>query len=84
MPRGRRANSAAHIAHELEGVEKLPGTYPFTLERSVKGYRLNAFLHDLVDPEKRRAFLADPEEAFEACGSPRRSAISSAAATGRA
>ena len=55
-----------HIGHELAGVEKLPGTYPFTLERSVKGYRLNTFLHDLVNPEKRKAFLADEEKAYEA------------------
>jgi gallate dioxygenase len=54
-----------HIGHELAGAEKLPGTYPFTLERSVRGYRLNAFLHDLIVPEKRKAFLANEEKAFE-------------------
>jgi len=56
----------ARIAHELEGVERLPGTYPFTLERSVKAYRLNHFLHQLIEPQYRRRFLADPEPMFEA------------------
>src|SRR5688500_12546967 len=27
----------SHVAHQLAGVEDLPGTYPFTLARSVKG-----------------------------------------------
>jgi len=53
------------IGRELEGIEKLPGTYPFTLERSVKAYRLNHFLHRLIEPEFRRRFLADPEPMFE-------------------
>jgi gallate dioxygenase len=56
------------IAHELAGVEQLPGTYPFTLERSVKAYRLNHFLHGLIAPDYRQRFLADPEPMFEAAG----------------
>jgi gallate dioxygenase len=51
---------------ELAGVEKLQGTYPFTLDRSVKAYRLNEFLHSLIEPETRKRFLADPEPLFEA------------------
>jgi gallate dioxygenase len=54
----------ARAARELQGVEKLEGTYPFTLDRSVKAYRLNAFLHRLVEPEYRQRFLADPEPMF--------------------
>jgi gallate dioxygenase len=54
------------IGRELAGIEKLPGTYPFTLDRSVKAYRLNHFLHRLIEPEFRRAFLADPEPMFGA------------------
>ena len=50
------------------GVEQLPGTYPFTLERSVKAYRLNHFLHELIAAEYRQRFLADPEPMFEAAG----------------
>ena len=60
-----QADYRRHIGHELAGVEELPGTYPFTLARSVKGYRLNTFLHDLVQPEKRRAVKADEEKAYE-------------------
>jgi gallate dioxygenase len=56
------------IGRELEGIEKLPGTYPFTLDRSVKAYRLNSFLHRLIEPEFRRRFLADPEPMFAAAG----------------
>jgi len=56
------------IGHELAGVEKLPGTYPFTLERSVKAFRLNSFLHSLIVPEKRQQFLKDPEPLFEEAG----------------
>ena len=57
-----------HIGHQLAGAEQLTGTYPFTLARSVKGFRLNTFLHDLIHPDKRANFLTDPETAFEAAG----------------
>jgi gallate dioxygenase len=57
-----------HAAHELNGVEKLDGTYPFTLERSVKAYRINDYLHRMVEPGHREAFLRDPEASFEAAG----------------
>ena len=53
------------VAREWTGIEKLPGTYPFTLDRSVKAYRLNAFLHRLVEPEYRQRFLTGPEPMFE-------------------
>jgi gallate dioxygenase len=52
--------------HQWAGMEKLPGTYPFTLDRSVKAYRLNSFLHELIKPPFRKQFLADPEPLFEA------------------
>ncbi len=57
-----------HIGHQLAGAEALTGTYPFTLARSVKGFRINTFLHALTDPAHRAAFLADPETAFEKAG----------------
>jgi len=44
---------------QLEGAEKLEGTYPYTLERSAKAYRLNGFLHDLIIPEFRESFRRD-------------------------
>ena len=45
--------------HDYEGAQELEGTYPFTIERSVKGFRLNHFLHSLTDPAVRRKFRAD-------------------------
>ena len=56
------------IGRQWAGVEKLPGTYPFTLDRSVKAYRLNEFLHGLIVPARRKQFLADPEVMFEEAG----------------
>jgi len=55
----------SHMLHQLDGIEQLAGTYPFTLKTSVKAYRLNKFLHGLTDPDRRHRFLADPEAAFE-------------------
>ncbi|HEX5420021.1 MAG TPA: gallate dioxygenase [Gammaproteobacteria bacterium] len=56
------------VEHEWAGIEALEGTYPFTLGTSVKAYRLNEFLHGLVEPARRQRFLADPEAAFEEAG----------------
>jgi gallate dioxygenase len=47
---------------QLEGVERLTGTYPYTLERSAKAYRINRFLHDLVIPERREAFRQNADK----------------------
>lgn len=54
-----------HIDYQLAGIEQLEGTYPFTLERSHKGYRLNRFLHQLIQPSFRQRFLESPEQLFE-------------------
>jgi gallate dioxygenase len=54
-----------HIHHQLAGADQLEGTYPFTLERSVKAYRLNKFLHELVVPAHRKKLREAPEELFE-------------------
>jgi gallate dioxygenase len=51
--------------HQLAGAEKLEGTYPYTIERSVKAFRINNFLHELIKPEFRKQFLADPAPLFE-------------------
>jgi gallate dioxygenase len=56
------------IRHEIQGAEQLEGTYPFTLDLSVRAYRLNRFLHDLIIPAHRQKFLSDPEGAFEEAG----------------
>jgi gallate dioxygenase len=65
-----RARHQAHIDTQLAGVERLEGCYPFTLERSVKAYQLNHFLHDLIVPARRAAFLADEEAEYERAGLP--------------
>lgn len=54
-----------HMNHQLKGAEKLEGTYPFTLATSLKAFRLNNFLHELIRPEHRRRFLDDPETLFK-------------------
>jgi gallate dioxygenase len=51
---------------QTKGVEALTGTYPFTLATSAKAYRLNDFLHRMIEPAHRAHFLADPEAAFAA------------------
>jgi gallate dioxygenase len=53
-----------HMGEQLKGAETLPGTYPFTHARSLKSYRLNKFLHRLVEPAHRTRFMAEPEAAF--------------------
>ncbi|MEW6341152.1 MAG: gallate dioxygenase [Pseudomonadota bacterium] len=56
------------MALQLTGVEKLEGTYPFTLETAVKAFRINDYLHRMVEPAHRTAFQRDPETSFEAAG----------------
>jgi gallate dioxygenase len=56
----------SHMARETRGLEALPGTYPFTLEGSVRTYRINDYLHRMIEPAHRAAFLANPEASFEA------------------
>jgi gallate dioxygenase len=62
------ARHREHMARETCGLEALAGTYPFTLEGSVRTYRINDYLHRMIDPAHRQAFLADPEASFEAAG----------------
>ena len=57
-----------HVETQLRGVERLAGTYPFTLDRSVQAFRINDYLHRMVEPSHREAFLRDPEASFEAAG----------------
>ena len=68
VPADTNSELLHRMRHQLEGAEKLPGTYPYTLGMSVNAYRLNKFLHDLVIPEHRQKFRADPEAAFEEAG----------------
>ncbi|MCM2446302.1 gallate dioxygenase [Rahnella sp. CG8] len=52
------------IAQQMAGVEKLPGTYPFTQARSLKALRINRFLHRLIQPAWRERFLTDQHALF--------------------
>jgi gallate dioxygenase len=56
----------ARITKQWDGIDKIEGSYPFTIDRSVKGYRLNNFLHELIKPEFRKQFLSDPQPLFDA------------------
>lgn len=51
---------------QLQGAERLSGTYPYTLARSVKALRINRFLHGMTVPSHRAAFLDNEEAAYEA------------------
>jgi gallate dioxygenase len=63
-----RQAQLARIGHQLKGVEELEGTYPFMPETSVRAYRINKYLHQLIQPEFRERFLADADSTFEEAG----------------
>ncbi len=48
-----------HMVDQLKGAETLTGTYPFTHARSQANFRINDFLHRLVDPAHRARFTTD-------------------------
>jgi gallate dioxygenase len=68
LPFDKRATTQAHIHEQLKGIETIEGVHPFTLEASVKSFRLNKFLHGMVDPAHRHLFLTDPETSFNQAG----------------
>ncbi|MDB5929335.1 MAG: protocatechuate 3,4-dioxygenase [Polaromonas sp.] len=65
---GETRRHLQHMAAQLDGAGALAGSYPFDLERSVKAYRLNKFLHAMVQPQHREAFRADEEASFRQSG----------------
>jgi gallate dioxygenase len=65
-PESVRARHRDRMALQLKGADKLTGTYPFDIAASVKAYRINKYLHDMIDPEHRARFLDDPETSFKA------------------
>ena len=65
---GEAERHRRRMGEQLAGIEALSGTYPFSLESSVRAYRLNRFLHDMVLPAHRARFVEDEEAAFEAAG----------------
>ena len=54
----------ARARREYEGVSKIEGSYPFTFERSMRAYRLNKYLHGIIQPELRGRFLYDREGSY--------------------
>ncbi len=52
---------AARIYADVAPALELEGTYPFTIIRSAKAWRINNFLHSIVKPEFRARFMADFE-----------------------
>lgn len=68
MQQARAQRQREHIAHQLRGIEALEGTYPFTLETSVRAYRINSYLHQLVLPAFRARFHADPVATYDEAG----------------
>lgn len=65
---GEVARHAQAIGTQLAGAERLSGTYPFTLARSVKAFRLNRYLHGLIEPANRERFRADEVADMQAAG----------------
>jgi gallate dioxygenase len=62
---------AAHLARaerEYGGIAKLEGSYPFTFDRSSRAYRLNRYLHGIIQPELRGRFLYDREGSYDRGG----------------
>jgi gallate dioxygenase len=61
----------AHLARsqrEFGGVAELEGSYPFTFDRSIRAYRLNKYLHGIIQPELRGRFLYDREGSYDRGG----------------
>lgn len=68
VPAAANRRHLARMAQQLDGIEKLSGTYPFDLATSVKAYRLNKYLHQMIAPAHRATFLADPEASLAQAG----------------
>ncbi|WP_099330408.1 hypothetical protein [Erwinia amylovora] len=64
----RCAGDQIKINLQLNGVDKLPGTYPFTQARSLKAIRINRFLHRMIQPEWRTRFRTAPQSLYAEAG----------------
>jgi len=58
----------AKARREYGGVTELEGSYPFTFDRSSRAYRLNKYLHGIIQPELRGRFLYDREGSYDRGG----------------
>jgi gallate dioxygenase len=68
LPAAAHERHRERMAEQLKGSDKLTGTYPFDIAASVKAYRLNKYLHAMIDPAHRDRFLSDPEASFAEAG----------------
>ena len=68
VPEANEARTVAEYAEkarrEYHGVSEIEGSYPFTLDRSARAYRLNKYLHGIIQPELRGRFLYDREGSY--------------------
>jgi gallate dioxygenase len=55
----------AKARREYDGVKEIEGSYPFDFDRSSRAYRLNRYLHGIIQPELRGRFLYDREGSYE-------------------
>jgi len=53
---------------QLEGIDQIPGTYPFDLRTSIRTLRLNRFFWGFAKAENRELFLNDRDEAYRRAG----------------
>ncbi len=53
---------------EYGGLAELEGSYPFNFEPSRRAYRLNKYLHGIIQPELRGRFLYDREGSYDRGG----------------
>jgi gallate dioxygenase len=62
---GAAAAYQAQAQREYGGLMKLDGSYPFDFDLSSRAYRLNKYLHGIIQPELRGRFLYDREGSYE-------------------
>ena len=53
---------------QLEGIDRIPGTYPFDLATSVRTLRVNRFFWRLTDPAYRERFRTNEEALYDSEG----------------
>jgi protocatechuate 4,5-dioxygenase alpha subunit len=53
---------------QLEGIDRIPGTYVFDLATSVRTLRINRFFWRMTDAAHRDRFRADEEAVYESEG----------------
>ena len=62
------ADYYSRAQREYAAVADLEGSYPFDFHRSSQAYRLNKYLHGIIQPELRGRFLYDREGSYDRGG----------------